>query len=90
MKCAGWIIDWLPADGAQVPRVWTCEEIEQLTPRREDAKACKEEQLCFLCAFKTFAPLREMLFLFGRFFHTSKSSGCLRRPSNGIMFACLS
>jgi hypothetical protein len=46
--------------------------------RRKGAKEGKEEQLCFLCAFKTFAPLREMPFLFGRFFHIFKWSGSMR------------
>jgi hypothetical protein len=55
------------------------EKIKQLTPRRQDAKARKEELPCFLCALKTFAPLREMLFPFGRFFHTFDSRGKEKR-----------
>jgi hypothetical protein len=53
----------------------TCEKIKQLTPRRQDAKTRKEELPCFLCAFGTFAPLREMLLLFGRFLHTFLTMG---------------
>jgi len=57
------------------PLLRTCEKIKQLTPRPQDAKTRKEELPCFLCAFGTFAPLREMLLLFGRFLHTFSGVG---------------
>ena len=66
--------------GAYIPTKRRCEKIKQLTRRRQGAETRKEELPCFLFAFRTFAPLREMLLLFGRFFHTFRPSGRMRHP----------
>jgi hypothetical protein len=66
-----------PAGIAQGAR--SCEEINNLTQRRQGAKTRKERLLCFLCAFDDFAPLREMLLLIQGLFHSFASLGS-RRP----------
>jgi hypothetical protein len=53
---------------------------KQLTPRRQGAKTGKVEVVSFLCAFQYFAPLREMLLLLGRFFHTFRGEGPYALP----------
>jgi hypothetical protein len=44
--------------------------INNLTQRRQGAKAREEQRLCILCAFYDFAPLREMLLLVQGLFHS--------------------
>jgi hypothetical protein len=51
-----------PVRARIMARGW--ERWNNFAPRRQGAKACKEEPLSFFCAFIDFAPLREMLFLF--------------------------
>jgi hypothetical protein len=48
----------------------SCEKINNLTQRRQDAKTRKGQLLCFLCAFYDFAPLREMLLPIQGLFHS--------------------
>jgi hypothetical protein len=59
----------LGAGEEQAPALRTCEKIKQLTPSRQVAKTHKGEWLF------SFAPLREMLLLFGRFFYTFSLPG---------------
>jgi hypothetical protein len=47
------------------PELVPCEE---LTRRRQGAKARRDKLLCFLCTLCDFAPLREMLLLVQGFF----------------------
>jgi hypothetical protein len=66
------IIGWTPEPNSENQ---PSEGAKKSISSRQDAKTRKEQLLCFLCAFEDFAPLREMLLLFGGFFHTFSPLG---------------
>ena len=52
------------------PYLRSCEQITNLSQRRQGAKERKEELPCFLCVLSGFAPWRETVLLSSGFFHT--------------------